>query len=92
MEVLNKFYKVKEDWKGELYCGITLAWNYEKQYVNIVMPNYIKKQLIKYRHPKPKCHQACPFEPNPVYYGKKYDKILPEDESKPLNDENKKYT
>ncbi len=23
-------YKIVEDWKGNLYCGISLAWNYDK--------------------------------------------------------------
>ncbi len=55
------------------------------------MPNYVTKQLIKYKHPKPKCHQACRFEPNPVHYGKKSDEIIPKNESTPLNDNDKKY-
>ena len=44
--VLKEFYKMEEDWTGSLYCGITLDWNYEKQYVDISMPNYVPKQLL----------------------------------------------
>ena len=29
---------VATDWKGELYCGTTLKWNYAKGYVGILMP------------------------------------------------------
>ena len=32
---------MEEDWKGELYCIISLKWNYEKGYVDIAMPNYV---------------------------------------------------
>jgi hypothetical protein len=36
-------YKIVKDWKGNLYCGISLKWNYDKRYVNIAMPAYIAK-------------------------------------------------
>ncbi len=28
-------YNIVEDWKGNLYCGITLDWNYAQRYVDI---------------------------------------------------------
>ena len=43
MSVLEQHYKIEEDWTGELYCGITIKWNYEKGYVDIFMPNYLCK-------------------------------------------------
>ena len=27
---LEKYYEVTVDWKGELFCGITLHWDYKK--------------------------------------------------------------
>jgi hypothetical protein len=30
-------YDIVEDWKGDLYCGISLDWNYDKQYVDTSM-------------------------------------------------------
>ena len=44
MSVLKQHCKMEEDWKGELYCGIT-KWNYEKGYVNISMHNYVHKKF-----------------------------------------------
>jgi hypothetical protein len=41
------------DWVGDLYCGITLRWNYNKRYVDISMPGYIKKKLQEYGHVVP---------------------------------------
>jgi hypothetical protein len=56
-------YKLTEDWKGNLYCGITLDWNYKKKYVNVSMPGYIKKKLHKYGHAHPTRMQTCPYSP-----------------------------
>ena len=47
----EEMYKLTEDWTGNLYCGILLRWDYEKQILDISMPEYIKKQLLKYEHP-----------------------------------------
>jgi hypothetical protein len=35
MQTLNKLYKVSEDWEGTRYCGLTLAWDYDKWTCNI---------------------------------------------------------
>ena len=43
-------YKLMEDWTGNLYCGILLRWDYNAQNLDISMPGYIKKQLLKYEH------------------------------------------
>jgi hypothetical protein len=39
-------YKLTKDWLGNLYCGISLNWKYAKQTLDILMPGYIKKQLL----------------------------------------------
>jgi hypothetical protein len=31
-------HKLTKDWKGNLYCGITLDWNYDAGYIDISMP------------------------------------------------------
>jgi hypothetical protein len=71
IKALKKFYEVSVDESGSLYCGITLKWDYDKQILDISMPGYVIKQLTKYKHPKPKKPQHCPWEPNPINYGKK---------------------
>ncbi len=35
MTMLNKLYKVSEDWEGTRYCGLTLAWDYNLRTCNI---------------------------------------------------------
>ena len=57
--VLKEFYEMEEDWTGRLYCGITLDWHYKKPFVDIAMPNYVPKKLLKYGQPPPKEHITC---------------------------------
>ncbi|KAL7524620.1 hypothetical protein ACHAXR_000652, partial [Thalassiosira sp. AJA248-18] len=66
IETLKDFYEVKVDWKGELYCGISLDWHYEQGYVDIAMPNYVRKQLLRYAHEHPRRPQHCPYEPKAI--------------------------
>jgi hypothetical protein len=42
MQTLNKLYKVlSKDWEGIRYCGLTLAWDYDRRTCDISMPGYI---------------------------------------------------
>ena len=54
IKVLEQHYEISKDWKGQLYCGISLDWNYNERYVDTSMKNYVQKQLSKYEHIKPK--------------------------------------
>ena len=50
-------FTVSTDWAGKNYCGLTFDWNYEKGYVDISMPNYVKEALHKFGHvSKKNCH------------------------------------
>lgn len=57
MRVLKNCYKTDKDWKGGLYWGISLKWNYAEGYVDMSMPNYVHKKLTKYKHKPPKQSQ-----------------------------------
>ena len=70
MDVLKLYYNMEENWKGQLYCGITLNWNYNKGYVDISMPNNVAKKLTEYGYKPCKRQQYCPYEPNSIRYGK----------------------
>ena len=82
---------MEEDWQGKLYCGITLDWNYREGYSNTSMPNYVVKQLTKYRYKAPKRPQHCPYEPEPRVYGKKSQEMLKKVDSPPVSKEEKVY-
>ena len=83
-------YKIVEDYKGELYCGITLKWNYKKLWVDTSMAQYVMKHLIKYGHVAPAKPQHCPYSPNAILYGKDNQAPTPSDESPLLDEAGKK--
>ncbi len=56
-------YKIVEDYEGKIYCGISLKWNYKKQWVDTSMAQYVMKQLVKYGHVAPAILQHCPYLP-----------------------------
>ena len=74
-QVLTEHYKVTENWKGDLYSGINLQWNYHpahtKKNVHLTMYNYISNLLIKFTHPNPKKPQHSPYKHTPILYGAK---------------------
>eukprot|EP00957_Ditylum_brightwellii_P191375 14570915-Ditylum_brightwellii.AAC.1 len=53
MMALKEIYKMTIDWKGEIFVGVTLAWNYMKQHVDLSMPNYVPAALHKFQHKAP---------------------------------------
>jgi hypothetical protein len=66
---IKSTYKVTKDLTGNLYCGISLDWNYINQTVDISMPGYIKKKLQEYNHALPWHMQTCPYSPEPKKIG-----------------------
>jgi hypothetical protein len=83
-------YDIVEDRTGNLYCGINLKWTCDKSYVDLVMPQYVMKQLTRYAHPAPNKPQHCPFSPNPITYGKDNQAPTPANKSPLLDDACKK--
>jgi hypothetical protein len=75
---LKKDYKLTEDWAGNLYlyCGISLKWDYARRWLDISMPGYIKKKLLKYEHIMRRI-QHCPYLPEPKRYGADAQSPLP---------------
>jgi hypothetical protein len=68
-----------------LYCSIMLRRDYKAQKLDIVMPGYIKKQLLKYEHII-QWVQHCPYSPEPKKYDAKAQSPLPQDNSRKLTD------
>ena len=65
IKALWQYYTIVTDWKGELYCSITLSWNYDKRILDIVRSGYIKVQLKKYKHLPPPSHIIIHTNHNP---------------------------
>ena len=79
-------YELTVDWTGNLYCRISLDWDYVNRWVNISMPGYIKKKLQEYDHTIPKRLQRCLYSPEPKKFGSEVQAPLPTDESPKLDD------
>ena len=90
---LKKHYKkVSEDWEGNLYCGITLDWNYIERWVDISMPGYIKRLCQRCEHISPKKTQHSPYRAQPNIYGTVAQDSIPTDDSPRINDEQQNWS
>ncbi len=79
-------YRLTKDWTGiNLYCGITLDWDYANRTVDISMPGYIRKKLQEYNHVLPGRLQACPYTPAPKKFGAQAQTPLEVDSSPQLD-------
>ncbi|KAL7483282.1 hypothetical protein ACHAW6_008931 [Cyclotella cf. meneghiniana] len=48
-QALEKLYEVSVDWKGELFCGVNLKWDYKQRTVDLSMPMYIPSYIPRNR-------------------------------------------
>ena len=71
----RKNYVISTDWEGCNYLGLTIDRNYSKEYVEISMPDYVKKSMDRLQHPKPKrpnmhliAGQYLPMGKDPKWY------------------------
>ncbi|KAL7476328.1 hypothetical protein ACHAW6_002199 [Cyclotella cf. meneghiniana] len=69
--LLEKYYEVTVDWKGELFCSIKLDWDYKSCTIDLPMPHYIPKVLTHFQHSLPSRPQHAPYKCVPIQYGKK---------------------
>lgn len=83
-DALEEHYRVTVDWTGSLFIGITLTWDYINRFVDLHMPLYIDKAVLKYQHPKPSRPQHSPYKHTPITYGATVQRV-PTDDSAPLS-------
>jgi hypothetical protein len=50
IELLQRKYTITIDWSGDLYVGLNLDWDYTNRTVEISMPNYVAKALLRFNH------------------------------------------
>jgi len=90
-KALEKHYEVSVDWEGKLFCGVTLDWNYDMRHVDLSVPGYVDRKLIKYGHKKPKHPQHSPYLAAPIVYGAKVQSPVPSDKTALLSDKQIKH-
>ncbi len=72
---LEEHYTVTMDWDGSLFCGINIDWNYPAGTINLNMPNYIPKALLKFQHLAPNLPQHQPNKHSPIQYGSQVQRV-----------------
>ena len=66
---LREQYDITTDMIGAQYCGLTLAWNYTKRFVDVSMPGYVQKVPHQFNNPVPNCPQHAPHKWKRPNYG-----------------------
>ena len=61
MNEIEESYTVKKDWSGSLYYGISLKWDYAAKHIDISMPKYVAKKLLKFEHNSSHLKQDSPY-------------------------------
>ena len=73
-------YDTTVDMTGNKYLGLSINWNYEKQHVDISMPNYIKKALLRFTHQYSHSRkQHAPHQWNKPQYGQRGPQYVDDD-------------
>jgi hypothetical protein len=85
-DTIKEHYDLTENWKGNLYSGINLDWNYSKRTCRLSMEDYIETVLTKYNHKRPKKPVLSPYKAAVINYGAKiqYSEVA---DTSPLLDE-----
>ncbi len=65
---LQEHYSVAVNWTGSLFCGVKLTWDYVNHTVDLHMPDYISKALLKYQHQAPSKPQHAPYKATPILF------------------------
>ena len=84
---LKEYSTNSEDWKGGLYCGINLKWDYDKCTLYISTPGYTQKQWQKYKHQHTSKPKYAPYPTAPRKYRAEYQETTPQDTAPPTTKE-----
>jgi hypothetical protein len=82
---IKDLYQATTDWKGTLYCGLTLKWDYAARTVDMSMPGYVAKAIAKFCASTPTRPQHSPHAWQAPQYGAKIQYTTPDDTSTPLS-------
>jgi hypothetical protein len=85
-DTIKEHYDLTENWKGDLYSGINLDWNYSKRTCRLSMEDYIETVLTKYNHKHPKRPVLSPYKAAVINYGAKIQYSEVADTSPPLDE------
>eukprot|EP00957_Ditylum_brightwellii_P044825 3400858-Ditylum_brightwellii.AAC.2 len=79
VDSIQQHYRAMVDWKGKTYCSLSLEWNYMDHYVDIVVPKYVTKALVKLGHKAPTKPKHSPHRHVKIKYGTEGQLVPPPD-------------
>ena len=85
INALQDQYKITVNLTGNSYLGLTIDWNYTQGYVDISMPDYVRKALHDFHHPAPRRPTHSPSKWTAPAYGSRIQYSKPPDTSPPLD-------
>jgi hypothetical protein len=86
INAVKDHYELTINWSGKLYCGLSLDWHYDEGYVDISMPGYVNRALLKFEHPAPLRAQHAPHKwIEPVYGSRRPQSPTPDSTAQPLD-------
>ena len=89
--IIKSGYRIKSDWAGTKYVGITLDWDYDRRQVHLSMPGYGERALTRFQHEAPRTRQDSPHPHTPPNYGAKQQFVKDDDSSAPLDAKGQKF-
>jgi hypothetical protein len=60
INALKKIYTITVDKDAAKYIGLAIEWDYENRKVNMFMPGYLAKEMIRFKHETPNKIQNSP--------------------------------
>ena len=72
LDTICQTYKYTTDWEGKKYCGLALNWQYSDGYLDISMPDYVKKMHLKLQHQPQVTPKYSPHAHVPINYATKH--------------------
>ena len=85
INALRDQYKITFDLTGNSYLGLTIDWKYAQGYVDISIPDYVRKALHEFQHLEPRRPTHSPSKWTAPAYGSRIQYAKPPDTS-PLLD------
>jgi hypothetical protein len=69
LHALETHYKISTDLSGSTYIGLNIDWDYENHTVDISMPGFIERALLRFKHDMPLRPQHSPHRSAIPVYG-----------------------
>ena len=85
INALKDLYEITVCWEGDQYCGLHLEWDYNARHVDLSMPGYIERALIRFQHKAPTRPEHGPADYTRPTYGAKTQLTPFADTSEPLD-------